>query len=61
MMRKLGMPTGVSRLPTTLSLLLLAMAVIFTLWMASKIFRAFLLMYGKSPGMKEILRVLRAA
>jgi len=31
------------------------------LWMASKIFRAFLLMYGKSPGFKEIVRALRAA
>ncbi len=52
---------GISSLEVALSLLLLAAAVVFTLWMASKVFRAFLLMYGKSPGLKEILRTLRAA
>lgn len=52
---------SLSSLEMALSLLLLAAAVIFTLWMASKIFRAFLLMYGKSPGIREIVRALRAA
>jgi ABC-2 type transport system permease protein len=52
---------SMSGLEVALSLLLLAAAVVFTLWMASKIFRAFLLMYGKSPGLKEIVRALRAA
>jgi hypothetical protein len=35
--------------------------VVLALWMASKVFRAFLLMYGKSPNLKEIVRTLRAA
>jgi ABC-2 type transport system permease protein len=52
---------SMSTLEIALSLLLLAASVVFVLWMASKVFRAFLLMYGKSPGLKEIVRTLRAA
>jgi ABC-2 type transport system permease protein len=52
---------SMSSLETALSLLLLAASVVLALWMASKVFRAFLLMYGKSPSLKEIVRSLRAA
>lgn len=52
---------SMSTLEIALSLLLLAASVVFVLWMASKVFRAFLLMYGKSPSLKEIARTLRAA
>jgi len=52
---------SISTLEIALSLLLLSAAVVFTLWAASKVFRAFLLMYGKSPGMREIVRALRVA
>ena len=52
---------SMSSLEIVLSLLLLAASVVFVLWMASKVFRAFLLMYGKSPGLKEIAQTLRAA
>jgi ABC-2 type transport system permease protein len=41
------------------SILLLAVAVIFVIWAAAKIFRTGILMYGKRPGPIEILRWLR--
>ncbi len=52
---------SMSTLEIALSLIVLSASVVFALWMASKIFRAFLLMYGKSPNLKEIVRTLRAA
>jgi ABC-2 type transport system permease protein len=41
------------------SILVLAVAVIFVIWVAAKIFRTGILMYGKRPGPIEILRWLR--
>jgi ABC-2 type transport system permease protein len=41
------------------SMLLLAVAVILVIWAAAKIFRTGILMYGKKPGLFEILRWLR--
>jgi ABC-2 type transport system permease protein len=52
---------SMSTVEIALSLLVLSASVVFALWMASKVFRAFLLMYGKSPNLKEIVRTLRAA
>jgi ABC-2 type transport system permease protein len=43
------------------SLLILLCSVALLMWMAAKIFRTYLLMYGKRPSIKEIIRSIRAA
>ncbi len=40
---------------------LLLLGIVGGLWLAAKIFRVFLLMYGKTPGLKEMVRMLRQA
>ncbi len=42
-----------------LSLLVLAASVLATVWLAAKVFRTGILLYGKRPGPREILRWLR--
>ena len=42
-----------------LSIVLLLLTTIFTVWASAKIFRWALLMYGKRPGLREILGALR--
>ncbi|MBN1845201.1 MAG: ABC transporter permease [Sedimentisphaerales bacterium] len=42
-----------------ISLFLLATCVLLTTWAAAKVFRTGILMYGKRPGLREILRWLR--
>ena len=44
-----------------LSLILMAGAIVFLTWAVAKIFRTFLLMYGKRPALGEIVRSVRAA
>ena len=44
-----------------LSITLLVISIIGTLVLAAKVFRTFLLMYGKRPGLREIIRSLRQA
>lgn len=44
----------------TLSLILLVASVMLAMWLASRIFRIFLLMYGKKPSAKDIFRYLKA-
>ncbi len=44
-----------------LSLSVLAASTVFAMWASAKIFRAYLLMYGRRPGLREILTSLRAA
>ena len=44
-----------------LSITLLVMSIVGGLMLAAKVFRAFVLMYGKSPGLREIARSLRQA
>ena len=44
-----------------LSLILLAGSSVLAMWAAAKVFRAFLLMYGKRPGIREIARSLKQA
>ena len=41
------------------SILVLAAAVLLVTWAAAKIFRTGILMYGKKPGLFEILRWIR--
>ena len=42
-----------------LSIILLAAAVLATMWAAAKVFRTGVLMYGKRPGLSEIVRWIR--
>ncbi len=44
-----------------ISLALLVAGIAFTLWAGAKIFRASLLMYGKRPGPKDLIRAFREA
>ncbi len=44
-----------------LSLVCLVVSVVVAIWVAAKVFRTYLLMYGKRPGLREIVRSLRAA
>ena len=61
--------TAMMRLPTegipawqlVLSLALLVAAILFCMWAGAKIFRASLLMYGKRPSLRQIVRYVREA
>lgn len=44
-----------------LSITLMVLAVAGGLWLAAKMFRAYLLMYGKRPALAEVFRALRTA
>jgi ABC-2 type transport system permease protein len=44
-----------------LSLVLLTGSIVLAMWATAKIFRAFLLMYGKRPGVGEIAKAIRQA
>lgn len=44
-----------------LSLVILVGSVVLSLWVAAKVFRTFLLMYGKKPALREIVRYIRQA
>ena len=41
------------------SILLLVIAVFATIWLAAKVFRTGILMYGKRPGLREICRWMK--
>lgn len=43
------------------SLALLVVSIVFSMWAAAKVFRTALLMYGKRPSLKEIVRYIREA
>jgi len=44
-----------------LSLVILVGSIVLTMWLAAKIFRVFLLMYGKRLALREIIRYVREA
>ena len=44
-----------------ISLFLMVAAIAGSLWLVTKVFRSFLLMYGKTPRFREIVRRLREA
>ena len=52
-------PFGVPIWEQTLSLLILFLTFIFTVWMASKIYRVGILMHGKKPRYKDLLKWLK--
>jgi len=44
-----------------LSLALLAVSIVLSLWAGAKVFRAGLLMYGKRPGLKDLIQAFKQA
>lgn len=52
---------GIVAWEIAVSLLILAGSVALTMWLAAKVFRVFLLMYGKPPALREIVRYIREA
>jgi ABC-2 type transport system permease protein len=52
---------AISAWQIALSLIILAGSVVLIMWLAAKIFRVFLLMYGKRPAVREIVRYIREA
>jgi len=44
-----------------LSIIILMASAVLTIWIAGKMFRVFLLMYGKKPGLREIVTSIREA
>jgi ABC-2 type transport system permease protein len=39
----------------------MVVSIVGGLWFSAKVFRVFVLMYGKSPNLREIIRYLREA
>lgn len=52
-------PFGVPLWQEVLSLALLFLSVAFMVWAAGKIYRVGILMYGKKPSFKEMIRWIR--
>ena len=55
---------GLSEIPAwelALSIFLMVVSIVGGLWFSAKVFRVFVLMYGKSPNLREIIRYLREA
>jgi ABC-2 type transport system permease protein len=59
MVLRLSSGTDVWAGEVILSILVLAASVLATIWIAAKVFRTGILMYGKRPGPREVLRWLR--
>jgi ABC-2 type transport system permease protein len=52
-------PFGVPIWQQTLSLIILVFTFIFTVWVAAKIYRVGILMYGKKPSFKDLFMWLK--
>lgn len=52
---------AISAWEVALSLIILIGSIVLTMWVAARIFRVFLLMYGKRPTLREIMRDVREA
>ena len=52
-------PNGVPILEQVVSLLILFLTVILIIWIAAKIYRIGILMYGKKPSYKELIKWLK--
>jgi len=52
---------AISAWEIALSLIILIGSIVLTMWVAAKIFRVFLLMYGKRPSLREIIKYVREA
>lgn len=52
---------GMGLMDLAISVVLLTVSVVFVMWLTIRLFRAYLLMYGQRPGVRQILRTLRNA
>jgi ABC-2 type transport system permease protein len=52
---------GMGLLDLAISIVLLAASVVVAMWLTIRLFRAYLLMYGQHPGVRQILKTLRNA
>ena len=52
-------PTGVPIIDQIVSILILFLSVILIIWMAAKIYRIGILMYGKKPTYKDLIKWLK--
>jgi ABC-2 type transport system permease protein len=52
-------PFGVPLWEQLLSLFILVVTFVFTVWIAAKIYRVGILMYGKKPSYKELIKWLK--
>ena len=52
-------PNGVPISEQIISLLILYLTVIFIIWIAAKIYRIGILMYGKKPSYKDLIKWLK--
>ncbi len=59
MILRLSAGSDISMIEIFATIAVLVAAVLATIWLSSKVFRAGILMYGKRPGLREILRWLR--
>jgi ABC-2 type transport system permease protein len=58
------MRLGITEIPAwelAASIGVLAISIVVAMWLAAKLFRTGLLMYGKRPSFKEIARAIREA
>jgi len=61
MILRLASEADVSIVEVAASVVLLAVAVLAMMWVAAKVFRTGILMYGKRPGLREVARWLKQA
>jgi ABC-2 type transport system permease protein len=61
MILRLSSGTEISIIETLGSIVLLAASVLGAVWVAARIFRIGILMYGKRPGLREVGRWLKQA
>lgn len=59
MVMMMRIPYGVSTLEIIMSLAILLATVLFTVWIAAKIYRVGIFMYGKKPTVKDLVRWAR--
>lgn len=59
MVLRLSAGAGVNILEITASIIVLFLSLVVTVWLAAKIFRTGILMYGKRPSIREIARWIR--
>jgi len=61
MILRLASEADVSKVEIAASIILLAAAVLVMIWVAAKVFRTGILMYGKRPGLREVVRWMSRA
>ena len=59
MVLRISAGSDISTIEIIATIAVLAAAVLVTTWFSSRVFRAGILMYGKRPGLREVLRWLR--